>query len=58
MPSEAHPLAPGFGGHVDGDQGDHEGGEVGEEVGRVGLYSQGVGHHSSHHLNFNQNTIS
>ena len=50
MPSERHPLAGRLAGHVQGKQGDHEAGKVGQEVGGVGGDGEAVGEHTAHDL--------
>ena len=50
VPAEGHPLRPRLGGHPDGEDGDHEGGEVGQEVGGVSGDGERVGEDSANHL--------
>ena len=50
VPSEGHLFGLRSRRHPDGEQGDGEGGDVGEEVRGVGGDGQGVAEHSTHHL--------
>ena len=52
MPAKVHALALRLAGHVDGEERDHEGGKVGEEMGGVRGDGQRVGHHPAHNFTF------
>ena len=55
MPAEAHAGGGRTGGDVEREQRDHEGGEVGEQVRRVGEDRQRVRHEAAHHFDAHEN---